>query len=122
MDGSAGRPLTAEEAEWEVVLEYPNKWLTLLDYMTNTTKIKPFMARCAAEIVGRNTNERVEASLIITRDSILYKTLPETQQFLLCLDANGTQFEDFALYGLPISCYSMQPRATAGRTCSACMQ
>jgi hypothetical protein len=106
--------LTAEDAEWDFVLEYPNKWLTLVDYMTNPTKITPFMAGCAAEIVGGNTNERVEASLIITRDSSVFRTLPETQEFLLCLDANGTQFEDYALCGLPVSCYCMQPTVPVG--------
>jgi hypothetical protein len=85
------------------VLVHPNKWLTLVDYMTNPTKIKPFMAGCAAEIVGRNNIERVEALWKTARDVSTLDTLPETQEFLLCLDANGTQFEDYALCGLPIS-------------------
>jgi hypothetical protein len=96
------------------VLVHPNKWLTLVDYMTNPTKIKPFMAGCAAEIVGRNNIERVEALWKTARDVSTLDTLPETQEFLLCLDANGTQFEDYALCGLPISCHCMKPKITAG--------
>jgi hypothetical protein len=35
--------MTAEEAQWKEVLEYPNRWVTLVDYMINPTKIKPFL-------------------------------------------------------------------------------
>jgi hypothetical protein len=98
--GFAGRPLTAEEAGWDFVLENPNKWLILVDYLTNTSKIKPFMATCASKTVDTDSrNERLFAFSIISRSTGReFESLPDNQEMLLCLPATGTRLETYVLY------------------------
>jgi hypothetical protein len=106
-DDTAGRALTAEEANWENILRSPNKWLTLVNYMSDPAQLKPFMARCAAEIVSTVTSPsaRIDAVYLITRDPSRFYTLPDNQELLLCLHASGTQFEDWGACAVSTLCH-----------------
>ena len=97
----AGDDLTEEQrSKFKSVLDQPNRWLTLMQYLLDPPSITTFMAQnCGNHVVGEgHANERISAARWVRQD---VSTLAAQQPLRLCTDKGAKAWRDFHLCGAP---------------------
>ena len=92
-----GEDLTPEQrSKFKFVLDQPNRWLTLMQFLLDPPSITAFMAQnCGNHVVGEGSmNERVTAARWVRQDMA---SLPENQPLRLCTDKAAKAWKDFHL-------------------------
>lgn len=74
------------------LLNSPNKWLKLLEYLHNPDDIKTFMSsNCAQRTIMPDDPGRRAAEIFVERGGV---TVPQAQPLNLCTD-NGEKWQNF---------------------------
>lgn len=94
---ASGDELTEQQRKFAFVLDMPNKWLTLMQYLLNPPLIKRVMAeKCGNYLVGVGTgNQRITAARWLRQN---VAQLPQKQQMRLCADKGGVAWKNFHTY------------------------
>jgi hypothetical protein len=80
---AAGK-LSEEYLEWKGIILSPNRWLTVMDYLLNPSKITDYVERnCADRILSRDNHAyRLHAIILNPYQT----TIPDDEDVLLCVD------------------------------------